>query len=250
MAEPPPVYFQNRKDYVYVAGRDFYDPESGLAGAYVTLYHIDGSLVAERSVWNSSAVSPYMPTGLFVNLVHSETYYLSWRQDNYVNLTTLVNTTWLTIDETRPVVVYVQEGVGPDTPSVIEDGDMAYVGSTSFSLRIFFQAFDPESHIAQVQACLGTYGEACDAVPYSQLEHDGTEGVLSVSNLTDWIEYFAVIKVTNGARLRKDMRSNGFRVDMSPPSCGTTLDGIVVCRASPPARSCNAMHHLCELCLS
>lgn len=155
-----------------------------------------------------------------------------WRADNKAGLTTEVESDWVTVDATPPVVTFVRDAVGARAKRILDDDDVAYVGVTDFALRMLFDAFDPDSDIVKATWCLGSFPGACDTGEKVEIDYRRGEAVRDVGGLVDGVTYYSNFQVFNGAGNYADAITDGIRVDLKAPYCGSVMDGALFDRTA------------------
>ena len=112
-------------------------------------------------------------------------------------------------------------------------------------LLLFFRwdnFIDPESDIAQYEACLGTTLEECDEISYQSTGLNTTH-IFTSLKLRHQETYYVTVKATNNAGLSTQVASNEIKIDVTPPQpvkemSGSTSDLEEICSAVSGG-SCN-----------
>ena len=114
------------------------------------------------------------------------------------------------VDTTFPEEIYIEDG--------------SY--STSDSIYLYWGAKDRESGIAGYQIKIGTSpGGAEITGDWIPLDQTGQGRLLNLPFIqTDDAVYYTTLKVTNGAGLTREVSSDGFRIDDTPPPVPIVLD--------------------------
>ncbi len=144
-----------------------------------------------------------------LNLENGKEYYIAVRGVYADGNTSVAGMTdGIIVDITSPEEIYIDDGT--------------YCTSDQLSLR--WGATDPESGISGYQVQIGTTPGGDEVTKgWINLDHSGAGSIQGLA-LSEEYTYYVTLRVTNGAGLIREVSSNGFRVDNTPPPTPTVLD--------------------------
>lgn len=149
----------------------------------------------------------YLLTNL--HLENGQEYYIAVRGVYADGNTSVVGMTdGIIVDTTSPEEVYIDDGTY----------------CTSDQLYLKWGATDPESGISSYQVQIGTAPGGDEVTAgWITLDHSGAGSIQGLA-LSEDHTYYVTLRVTNGAGLIREVSSNGFRVDNTPPPTPIVLD--------------------------
>ena len=205
--------WQWNPDIIMMQMKGFEDPESGIYAFYATIYDLEGTILFPESFIQLKEYSSFP-----MSLSHMQSFYIHFRLLNHAKLTSTYTSNVTTVDVTPPVIRYVGDfGTGSSELDFIKGPDLTW--------SVFFSTFDPESDVERALYCLGSFPGACDVVQQRPIEPKRGHAFHSVAGLLDGYFYWSTVFVFNYAGNQAVKVSDGFRVDASPPECGTVFDG-------------------------
>ena len=168
-------------------------------------------------------IPPYNATHvLTIQLNEGDLYVAAVQCTSFSGLTTTVKSDGITPDSTGPIAGVVVD-LCPDFCGV--DDDISYTSSVDV-LRFRWDGFgDDESGIASYA---WNYDETCAGffllAEFREVPEGQTEVIGNVTLVQNTV-YCVAVRATNGAGLKIDAQSDGFRVDHTPPDEVAAMDG-------------------------
>ncbi|XP_071959997.1 uncharacterized protein [Antedon mediterranea] len=205
---------------------DFADEESGIAGYSLGLGSSPGSTDVVDFISLKSHDYKYCFSGL--NLQHGVKYYgvLAAFNGGHKHLNTTVSSDGVLIDVTPPVEGHLLDGLLPDNE------DLQYSSAPATVSGQWYNFTDPESGIDDVIVTI--YGRHTLSEEFAEFEiiHE-SESVEPNATFFEWHHFhlkdgddvFIELDVVNQAGLSVTQRSDGFRVDLTPPIMTFIGDG-------------------------
>lgn len=211
---PHPARFQYSQEVLRIVARNFTDPESGIWRYRVGIYRTDGMIIAPMKPIPGGADYALTPCQLF----HGQSFYVKWEAVNGAELTKTVTSWPVTIDTSPPIALYVRD-------FTLNITDVDIVATDELDVVAYFDGYDLESGMLRASMCVGSFPGACDASDLEPINFKDRQARQSVANLADGARYFTTILMINGAGEWAMATSNGFKVDVSGPYCGSVFDG-------------------------
>ena len=211
--DAPTELFQSSTAAIRLAVRDFADPDSGLASYRIQIIRDDGWILARETT-----ISIVPRVAFPARLAHNDAFHVWLKAYNRADAFQQTRSALITVDATPPVIDFVNDWY-------VGDSEIQYVGKANLTVVTLFKARDVESGIRSAHWYIGTYPGINNVLDRTPVDVRLGGAAQYLEGLLDNVYYYATLEVENGAGSFTFKSSDGFRVDLSPPSCGNVYDG-------------------------